>query len=252
MVKLHDLVAYLDALLQPYAFKDYCPNGLQVQGKTSINTLVTGVSANQALIEAAIVQGADALLVHHGLFWKNEPLTLTGIKYHRVKSLVLKDVSLIAYHLPLDAHLVYGNNIQLANHLGLNFLEAFAVEPGLDLGFIGCLDQAISADQFTELLTTRLARPPLHIPAFAKDIHKIAWCTGAAQDFLTQAIEFGVDAYVTGEVSERTVHIAKENNIHFFAAGHHATERYGVKALGEHLSEQFNLQHVFIDIDNPV
>ncbi len=252
MVKLHDLVAYLDALLLPNAFKDYCPNGLQVQGRVSVNTLVTGVSANQALIEAAIAQGADALLVHHGLFWKNDPLTLTGIKYHRIKSLVLNDVNLIAYHLPLDAHLVYGNNIQLAKHLGINFTEAFAVEPGLDLGFIGCLPEPIPAEQFTELLTSRLARAPLHIPAFAKEINKIAWCTGAAQDFLPQAIEFDVDAYVTGEVSERTVHIAKENNIHFFAAGHHATERYGVKALGEHLSEQFDLKHIFIDIDNPV
>lgn len=252
MIKLPDLVQYLDKLLQPNTFKDYCPNGLQVEGKTQIKTLVTGVTANQALIEAAIKVNADAILVHHGFFWKNEPIPLVGMKYQRIKSLILHDMSLLAYHLPLDAHKIYGNNIQLGLKLGIEFQEAFAVEPGLSLGFIGSLKQATSAEQFAKIITTQLDRAPLHIAATDRDITRIAWCTGAAQDFLSQALEYDVDAFVTGEISERTVHIARENNIHFFAAGHHATERYGVQALGEHLSQEFQIKHIFIDIDNPV
>lgn len=252
MVKLNDLISYLEALLQPNQFKDYCPNGLQVQGKDNIKTIVSGVSANQALIDAAIQHDADALLVHHGLFWKNDALTVTGLKYHRLKALMVNDISLLAYHLPLDAHVIYGNNIQLANLLGITFEEVFAIEPGLLLGCMGTLSQPHTAEQFSQLLTDKLSREPLHIAAVNKPIAKIAWCTGAAQDFLPQAVEYGIDAYVTGEVSERTVHMAKEYNVHFFAAGHHATERYGVKALGEHLRDHFGIKHIFVDIDNPV
>lgn len=252
MVKLPELVAYLTHLLEPQVFKDYCPNGLQVEGKQEITTLVTGVTASQALIDAAVEKNADAILVHHGLFWKGEAMTLTGMKYRRVKSLIVNKTNLLAYHLPLDAHPLYGNNAQLAKILNIDLQETFEVEPGIKLGCLGEISPAQSVDHFTQHLESRLQRVPLHIPSTKKEIRRIAWCTGAAQDFILPAIDQGIDAYLTGEVSERTVHIARENNIHFFAAGHHATERYGVLALGEHLSERFGLAHSFIDIDNPV
>lgn len=251
MIKRFELSQYLDQLLSANSFKDYCPNGLQVQGKSEIKTLVTGVTANQALIDAAIAADADAILVHHGFFWKNEPMSVVGMKYHRMKSLLAKEINLFAYHLPLDAHMTFGNNIQLGQLLGVEFQQAFEVD-GVSLGFVGALKSSTSADQFSRVINSKLGREPLHIAGSDRDISRIAWCTGAAQDFLLPALDYHIDAYLTGEVSERTVHIARENNVHFFAAGHHATERYGVKALGEHLSQEFGLQHIFIDIDNPV
>lgn len=251
MVTLESLVSHLNLLLQPEAFKDYCPNGLQVEGKTKVKTLVTGVTASQALIDAAIKHEADAILVHHGFFWKNEPATIVGMKQRRIQSLLVNDISLIAYHLPLDAHPVYGNNIQLGNLLALQQIETFAVEPGLNIGYLARLTKPATGEQLSTLLAQKLSRVPLHVAA-DKEIRQVAWCTGGAQDYITQAIEQGADAYITGEISERTFHIAQENNIHFYAAGHHATERYGVKSLGEHLADEFNLRHHFIDIDNPV
>jgi dinuclear metal center YbgI/SA1388 family protein len=252
MVTLQQLVYYLEGLLQPDEFKDYAPNGLQVEGKSCINTLVTGVTANQALIDAAIKHQADAMLVHHGFFWKNEPPALVGMKYKRIKSLIENDISLLAYHIPLDAHLVYGNNIQLGKLLDIELMATFPVEPGLFIGYKGRLYTPLTGLQFAEMLASRLGRVPLYIPGKDAVIETIAWCTGAAQDYLPCAILQKVDAYLTGEVSERTVHIARENNIHFYAAGHHATERYGVSALGDHLSQEFNISHLFIDIENPV
>jgi dinuclear metal center YbgI/SA1388 family protein len=252
MVTLQQLVYYLDGLLTPGVFKDYAPNGLQVEGRSSINTLVTGVTANQALIDAAIQYQADAILVHHGFFWKNELATLVGMKYRRIKSLILNDISLLAYHLPLDAHLELGNNTQLAKLLHIEFIDTFQVEPGLFLGFKGKLSSPMSGEHFSEVIAGKLGRQPLYIQGGSPFIETIAWCTGAAQDYLLSAAEQGVDAFITGEISERTVHIARENNLHFYAAGHHATERYGIKALGDHLGEEFQLTHYFIDIDNPV
>lgn len=252
MITLLTLVAYLDELLQPELFKDYCPNGLQVEGKTSITTLVTGVTANQALIDAAIDLKADAILVHHGFFWKNEPACLVGMKYRRIKALLMHDISLIAYHLPLDAHLQFGNNAQLGELLEIEDMTTFPVESGLNIGFLGKLKTPASSEQFAALLTKTLSREPLHIKPNDQFIRTVAWCTGGAQDYILQAVEQNADAYITGEISERTVHIANEANIHFFAAGHHATERYGVKALGDHLSEKFQLNHHFVDIENPV
>lgn len=251
MITSQQLVCYLNSLLQTEAFKDYAPNGLQVEGRSSIQTLVTGVTASQALIDSAIELKADALLVHHGYFWKNEPASLTGIKQKRIKSLLLHDINLLAYHLPLDAHLLYGNNIQLAKQLHIEFKSTFEVEPGLPLGFKGKLREPLAGLHFADLIESKLARSPLYIPGSSLFIEKIAWCSGGAQDYLECAIAQGVDAYLTGEVSERTVHIARENGIHFFAAGHHATERYGIKALGEHLSQEFKLNHHFVDIENP-
>ncbi|MBA2654755.1 MAG: Nif3-like dinuclear metal center hexameric protein [Gammaproteobacteria bacterium] len=251
-MELSTVINYLNDLLQPQLFRDYCPNGLQVQGNSTIKTLVTGVSASQALIEAAIELQADALLVHHGFFWKNESPSIVGMKYRRIKALLLNEINLLAYHLPLDAHPLYGNNIQLGQLLGLENIETFEVEPGLNLGYKGRLPRALSGELFSELIARKLLRTPLHIESNDRSIETVAWCTGGAQDYLSQAIDQNIDAYLTGEVSERTFHLAKENNIHFYAAGHHATERYGVKALGEHLSQKFNLIHHFVDIDNPV
>ncbi len=251
-IALTQLIEYLNNLLQPGAFKDYSPNGLQIEGKSTLHKIVTGVTANQALIDAAILEQADAILVHHGFFWKNESPVLVGMKQRRIKSLVLNDISLLAYHLPLDVHQVYGNNIQLAKKLQIDFTDTFEVEPGLALGFLGKLRVPLSGLHFMDFITRHLNRRPLYIEGESPLVHTIAWCSGAAQDYLQSAIDQGVNAYLTGEVSERTVHIAKENGIHFYAAGHHATERYGIQALGDHLSETFGLAHKFIDINNPV
>lgn len=240
----HQLNDYLQDYLQVVDFQDYCPNGLQVQGNESISHIVTGVTACQALIDAAIAENADALLVHHGYFWRGEETTLTSYKRQRIASLLEHDINLFAYHLPLDAHNKVGNNVQLAKLLGMKLLG------NQNLLFYGSVEQQ-SGEQFASLLTEKLQRQPLWIEA-DRAITKIAWCTGAAQDMLEQAAAMGVDAYMSGEISERTYHQAKELGIHYFAAGHHATERYGVKALGEHLAKQFSVSVRFIDINNPV
>lgn len=252
MIRIDDLVAYLDALLLPQQFKDYCPNGLQVAGKSMATTIVTGVTANQALIDAAIEVHADVLLVHHGFFWKGESATITGLKYNRIKSLIKNDINLLAYHLPLDAHTLYGNNVQLGKILDIDFIETFEVEPGLFLGNKGQLRLPVSGEELSQIISNKLSRTPLYIKGKSDFISSIAWCTGAAQDYILSAVEQEVDAFLTGEVSERTFHLARETGIHFYAAGHHATERYGILALGEHLSKQFGLKHFYIDIDNPV
>jgi len=252
MVQLDDLVRYSNDLLEISSFKDYCPNGLQVQGKPEVNILVTGVTASLALIEKAVELQADALLVHHGYFWKGEQATITGMKYQRIKQLLDSNISLLAYHLPLDAHPLYGNNIQLAQKLGILIDGNVSQnnEPGLL--FYGKLEQAMPATDFANIIKKNLGRKAVHINANNQDIHTIAWCTGAAQSYLPLALELGVDAFLTGEISEQTVHIARECNIHLFAAGHHATERYGAESFGQHLSEHFSFQHYFIDIDNPI
>lgn len=251
MVALSVLLDYLNELLQPNKFVDYCPNGLQIQGKAYIKKIVTGVSANQALIAAACKSDADAILVHHGFFWKNESPCITGMKYHRIKTLFQSELNLLAYHLPLDAHPVYGNNVQLAGVLDIQMTDTLEIQPGIFMGK-GKFLNAMTGHELAQLISDKLQRPPLYIPANGAKISTVGWCTGAAQDFITTAIEHNLDAYITGEISERIVAIAEENNIHFYAAGHHATERYGVKALGEHLSDKFDLDHEFIDISNPV
>ena len=255
MVTLYQLQAYTDNLLQVDQFQDYCPNGLQVQGKDTVTTLITGVTACQALIDAALEAKADAVLVHHGYFWKGENPCITGMKKQRVQALLQADVSLLAYHLPLDAHSTLGNNTQLAEQLGLQINNSFGSGRGPDIGLHGQLPHAMTAESLCRHIEQQLGRPPLHIsPAGAavQDIHSIAWCTGAAQDYIEAAAALGVDAFLSGEISEQTVHVARELGIHFFSAGHHATERYGVQALGRHLAQHFNLQHHFIDVDNPV
>lgn len=247
-LKATELLSYLNQLLEPESFVDYCPNGLQVEGSKTISTVVIGVTACQPLIDAAIELNADAIIVHHGYFWKNESASIVGIKRARIGALLQHNINLFAYHIPLDAHQDYGNNVQLANVLDLNITGQLQAEP---LVFTGELPKPMSGDKFANLIAERLGREPQHINTNDRPITKLAWCTGAAQGFIQHAVDANVDAYITGEISEQTVHIARENNLHFFAAGHHATERYGVKAIGEHLAKHFNITHHFIDIDNP-
>ena len=247
MINRSDLITYCDELLETRLFKDYCPNGLQVEGGELINNIVSGVTASQALIDKAIEHQADLLLVHHGFFWKGENPVLTGIKKRRIKSLLANDINLLAYHLPLDAHKTLGNNVLLAKKLGVSVDQFFANN---DIALVGHITKQTGED-FKQKITDILDRESLHIES-DRPIVKVALCTGAAQSYIEQAIELGVDAFISGEVSENTWHIAKENNIHYFAAGHHATERYGVQALGNHLASHFGLNHEFIDITNPV
>ncbi len=251
-VSLAHLLNTLDQLLQPDQLSDYCPNGLQVEGKARVSKLITGVTASQALLDQAIDLGADAILVHHGYFWKGEDPRIRGMKKQRLAALLKADVSLLAYHLPLDIHPQLGNNVQLAEQLGLR-IEG-GLEPGkaASIGLYGDLPKAMTAQAFASLIEQRLGRQPLHIAAGRDPIRRIGWCTGAAQGYIQQAIDLGLDAYITGEVSEPTVHAARECNIHFFAAGHHATERYGVQAVGEYLARTLAIEHLFVDIDNPV
>ncbi|MDN5849328.1 MAG: Nif3-like dinuclear metal center hexameric protein [Nitrococcus sp.] len=252
MVQLAKLVRYCDELLGARGFQDYAPNGLQVEGRAEVTRLVSGVTASAALLEQAIDAGADAVLVHHGFFWKAEPSPVTGLKARRLGMLLRHGVSLVAYHLPLDTHQAFGNNAQLGRRLGFEidgYTEAGGV-PGL-LAF-GRLSIASSAAELSDRLSGLLGRAPLHVGAGPRIIHKVVWCSGAAQRFLAEAVNLGADAYVSGEISESTTHEARECGIHYFAAGHHATERYGVQALGEHLAARLRLDHHFIDDPNPV
>ncbi len=250
MIQLNQLVSYINQLLDIHSFKDYAPNGLQVEGKSSIQCVVTGVTASMELIEAAIKLKADAILVHHGYFWRNEPLEITGMKYQRIKALMDYDINLLGYHLPLDAHPELGNNVQLAHHLGINIEGAMRMQ-GTDLGNIGSFPEELSLQALSNKIETALSRKPLAISAGEHPIKTVAWCTGGAQHYINDAVALGVDAYISGEISENTTHIARESGIHYFAAGHHATERYGVQALGEHLADKFNIEHHFVDCDNP-
>lgn len=250
MINLEELVAYANNMLEVERFSDYCPNGLQVEGRVEVQKIVTGVTASQALIDAAIEQQADALLVHHGYFWRGEDARVVGMKRQRLYSLLQAGISLLAYHLPLDAHPIYGNNAQLGERLGFVTEGQFGGDPAI--GLYGHLPEAMTASALARHVEQVLQRPPLHIAGGDSLVHTIAWCTGAAQGYIEQALGLGVDAYLSGEVSEQTTHVAREAGMHYYAAGHHATERYGVQALGQHLAAQFGLEHVFVDIPNPV
>jgi len=250
-IALNTLVAECDRFLDAARIVDYCPNGLQVEGRAEVRRIVSGVTASQALLDAAVEAQADLVLVHHGYFWKNENPCVTGIKQRRLKTLLSHDISLLAYHLPLDLHAEVGNNVQLARRLGLQVDGS--LEPGNPraVGLLGSLPQALSPAAFAAQVAQVLGREPLLV-AGAGPIRRVAWCTGAAQGYIEQAIAAGVDAYLTGEVSESTVHSARESGISFLAAGHHATERYGVQALGEWIAARFGVEHRFIDCANPV
>ena len=243
------LLAEANALLQPERFDDYCPNGLQVEGKVDVRLLVSGVTASLRLIERAVACGADAIVVHHGYFWKGDSPVLTGMLRRRIGLLLQHNISLLAYHLPLDAHLTLGNNAMLAMQLGIE--QASPVTEG-GLLWSGVLPKPCDSAALSAHLERVLQRQPLHFGEGPKSIRRVAWCTGAAQGYLSDAVKSGADAYITGEASEQTVHEAREQGIHCFAAGHHATERYGVQALGERLATQLGIEAHFIDIDNPV
>ena len=248
-MKREELVSYLDRLLEPTKFKDYCPNGLQVEGRGEVGRIVAGVTASQALLDAAVARGADAVLVHHGYFWRGDDGRVTGIRRQRLGTLINHDINLLAYHLPLDAHPEFGNNAQLA--LGLDWLpEARFGEQ--DIAWLGTLAEPADLVTVSGNVARLLGREPLVIGEAGRPVRRIAWCSGGAQGYFEQAIALGVDAYVSGEISEQTVHLARESGVAYIAAGHHATERGGVQALAAHLSEKFGLDCEFVDIENPV
>jgi len=245
-MQLDELCHFCDDYLSINEYSDFCPNGLQVEGKGIINHLVTGVTASLELIDAAIEQNADAILVHHGYFWKGEEQPLTGYKGKRIKALMQNDISLLAYHLPLDFHPTVGNNAQLGLRMGWLLTEQ------QEQLWIGEVPEPCSVDNVLDELGEKLDSNPLLIVGGDRPVHRIAWCTGAAQSYLEQAAKQGVDLYISGEISEQTVHVAREMGIHYIAAGHHATERYGVQALGELLANRFSIYHEYIEVENPV
>ncbi len=250
MVALNSLLSHCNTLLAVERFRDYCPNGLQVEGRREIQRIISGVSACQALLDRAVIARADLILVHHGYFWKGENACVTGIKRKRLQTLLRHELNLLAYHLPLDAHAALGNNAQLGERLGFQ-VETPLTEEGI--GLLGRPQQAsLTGRTLASHLARVLRREPLFIGDPERPVTRVAWCTGAAQGYIEQAIEQGADAYISGEISEQTVHIAREAGILYYAAGHHATERYGVMALGAHLSSTFDIVHEFIDIENPV
>ncbi len=251
MASLQQLVTYCNELLQVNRFRDYCPNGLQVEGHGEVSRILAGVTASQALIDAAIFQKADAVLVHHGYFWRGEDPTLVGIKARRISSLLKSNISLLAYHLPLDAHPQFGNNVQLAKQLSIAIDGRFGPDEN-QLGLLGSLDRPMSGSDFVRHVHNCLGRAPLHISSQNRTINRLAWCTGGAQNYFESAIAQGVDVFITGEVSEQQYHLALESGVDFIAAGHHATERYGVQALAEHLAEKFSIRCDYFELANPV
>lgn len=244
-----ELAAYLDQLLAAPRVKDYCPNGLQVEGREEIKRVVCGVTASQALIEAAIACGADAIFVHHGYFWRGEDGRITGMRRARLRALLSHDINLFAYHLPLDLHPELGNNAQLAALMGWQVDGRFADQ---DIGFIGSPAGTLTAGELAGALGEKLGRKAMLVGDERRLIRRVAWCSGGAQGYFEQAIAAGADVYVSGEISEQTVHAAIESGVPYIAAGHHATERYGAAAVGRHLAEKFGLACEFVDIDNPV
>ncbi len=246
-----ELVRFLDTLLQPERFRDYCPNGLQVEGRAEVRTLVTGVTASAELIDAAVRAGADALLVHHGYFWRGEDPRIVGTRRGRIARLLAGELNLIAYHLPLDAHPELGNNAQLARVLGLRPEGRAGEQELLAWGSIaGAETETLAA--FSARVHARLGRAPTVIGDPGRGVRRVAWCTGAAQDYFDQAVALGADVFVSGEISEQNVHAARESGVAFVAAGHHATERFGVQAVGEAAARALGISHRFIDIPNPV
>lgn len=245
------LAQFLATELQTARFRDYCPNGLQVEGRSEIKVIVSGVTASLALLEQAVVLKADAVLVHHGYFWRGEDMRVIGQKHKRLKLLLGSDMSLFAYHLPLDMHLTLGNNAQLAKLLEITPTARFGED---DLGWLGQMrDGSIrTVGALAKHIERKLGRSPLFIGSADQALGQVAWCTGAAQNMFDPAIGAGATVYLSGEISEPTVHLARESGVAYLACGHHATERYGVQALGAFITEEFGIAHHFIDIDNPV
>ena len=240
---------HLARYLEAARFKDYCPNGLQVEGAPRVARVACGVTASLAFVRAAVRFGADTLLVHHGWFWRGEDPRLVGPRRERTALVLANRLNLFAYHLPLDVHPEVGNNAQLGARLGWSTAGRFGDE---GLGCWHDFSKPQTVAQVSEVLTAALGQSPLVLGSARRGIRRVAWCTGAAQDMLAQAAEIGADAFVSGEASERTTHLARELGVTYFAAGHHATERFGVQALGAHLAQQFGIIHRFIDDPNPV
>jgi dinuclear metal center YbgI/SA1388 family protein len=241
---------HLQQLLQADRYRDYGPNGLQVEGRPEVRKIVSGVTASLALIDAAIAEGADTILVHHGLFWRGQDGRVTGWMKQRLARLLAHDINLIAYHLPLDAHESLGNNAQWGQRLGLVADGRFGEQ---DLGFIGPVDTEAgwTVDTLAQRVQAALHRAPTVVPGDGRPLKRVAWCSGGAQGYFEAAIAAGADAFLTGEISEPQAHYAREMGVAYLACGHHASERYGVQAVGEHLASRLGLQHHFIDVDNP-
>ncbi len=248
-MQLIELADYIGSELAVSHFRDYCPNGIQVEGRAQVQRIATGVTASQAVLDAAIAWGADAILVHHGYFWRSEDVAITGIKKRRIAHLLKHDVSLLAYHLPLDAHPVMGNNAQLANCLGLTEYERFGEQ---EIACMGTFSEPVALDALIRRVADSTRFEPLVVGDCQGKVSRIAWCSGAAQSYFEQAITLGAEVFLTGEISESNVHVARECCVTYIAAGHHATERLGVQALGKHLSEKFGLEHRFFDEEVPV
>ena len=243
-----DIEADVDNLLDIGRFRDYGPNGLQVEGRAEVRRLVCGVTASRALIEAALAERADAILVHHGLFWRGQDGRVTGWLKERLALLLAHEVSLFAYHLPLDAHPTLGNNAQFGTRLGLAADARFGEQ---DLGFLGAPAAPLGLDELSRRIEAALGRAPLVVPGDGRPLARIGWCTGGAQGWFEAAIGAGADAFLTGEISEPQAHLARETGVAFLACGHHATERYGVQALAHHVAERFGIERVFVEIGNP-
>ncbi len=244
-----ELQRYLDRLLEVERFKDYCPNGLQVEGRATIRRVVCGVTASQALLDAAVARGADAVLVHHGYFWRGEDACVTGLRRRRLATLLANDINLFAYHLPLDAHPELGNNAQLGKLLGWLEDGRFGDQ---NLGWSGRLPQPVRLGGLARSVAARLGREPLVLGDQERVVERVGWCTGGAQSYFEQAIASGVDCFVSGEASEPTTHLAHESGVAYLGVGHHASERYGVQALGAHLAEVFGIDAEFVEVPNPV
>lgn len=248
-MKREELVNYLDGLLQPGRFRDYCPNGLQVEGREEIVKIVAGVTASQDLLDIAVDRGADAIIVHHGYFWKGEDGRVTGLRRRRLATLLANGINLLAYHLPLDAHPELGNNAQLAAQLGWQAEGRFGDQ---EIAWFGRLATPCDLRQLAERVGRTLGRTPLVVGDPDRPLRRIGWCSGGAQGYFEQAIALGIDAYLSGEISEQTVHLARESGVAYLAAGHHATERYGIAALAGHLAKSCGFDCEFVDLDNPV
>ncbi|MCG4451959.1 Nif3-like dinuclear metal center hexameric protein [Pseudomonas sp. MMS21-TM103] len=250
-IALTTLVEEAQRYLNAARISDYCPNGLQIEGRPQVRRVVSGVTASQALVDAAVEAEADVLLVHHGYFWKGENPCITGMKQRRLKTLLSNDISLLAYHLPLDLHPEVGNNVQLAAQLDITVEGPLDPDDPRTVGLLGSLREPMSPRDFARRVQEVLGREPLLVEG-PEVVRRIGWCTGGGQGYIDQAIAAGVDLYLTGEASEQTFHSARENGISFIAAGHHATERYGVQALGDYLARRFAIEHLFIDCPNPI
>lgn len=252
MATLSDIIQWCDQTLKSPEFKDYAPNGLQIEGKHEVNKILCAVTASQTAVDAAIAQGADLLLVHHGYFWKGEPYPITGMRGKRIKSLIQHDISLVGYHLPLDSHPTLGNNAAIADLLELENIENLDPIERHPIGNIGYLKTPMSPEDFKLFASERIGFEAIHLPCDKTRIQKVGFCTGGAQDYIKKAAEQNCDAYISGEVSERTFYEAAELGVHYYACGHHATEKYGVQRLAKAISEQFNIEYSYFELNNPI